>query len=462
MKLKTFCLALCMICSACAKNTSSNAQENLLQNNHRFIIEDGGNVSYTGNFPQDNSSDQNHNTEGNLPDKLLVKTNTSHENQTEDNLPTGLLVKSNTTKHNQEGDMPDRIVIAKQNDDNTPYVVDTKKSVIKAGDITFVESQWNEMQGITQEDWLSVVQNYASVCEKFIKQDNNDAINSSAILLGYAKDYKKVCNDISKLNSQNSARQYFLQNFMPYLVYNNTEKTNFGTFTGYYYPTLKASRTQTAHYKYPIYKKPDDLSNYKYYTRSEIDNGVLQNKGLEIFWVDDFVDLYYLHIQGSGMLEIDDGTVVHIKFSAKNNRPYTSLGKYMLSRGLVKSESEIKTFLYNNYDIAHDILAVNQSYVFFEENPLGNVIGSHGSSLVDGRSLAVDNKYIPYGAMLFIQTHNINKVMFAQDSGSAIKGVIRGDIFFGKGQFAGEVAKKMYHQGKMYILVHKSCNIKPL
>lgn len=325
-----------------------------------------------------------------------------------------------------------------------------------------IQSDWKTIEGFFHEDWKSVVDGYQNICKVTQNKQDLQPVASSSITIGNAKDLKNICYETQSLQQANDEekKMYFYNNFLPYLVGDDENITNFGTFTGYYYPTLNASRTKTWKYKYPIYKKPLELKNGdKYYTRKEINDGILNGKGLEIFWVDDFVDLYFLHIQGSGMLKLPDGSYAHVKFSAKNNQPYESMGKYMLSKGYVTKGSDIKDYLKAHEDIAHDILSVNSSYIFFAENNEESVIGAHGSELVDGRSLAVDNTFIPYGLMLFIDSKNHSKVMFAQDTGSAIKGKIRGDIFTGKGEAAGDVAKRTHEKGIMYVMVHKNQNL---
>lgn len=321
-----------------------------------------------------------------------------------------------------------------------------------------IKSDWHTMRNILKENWVQVANGYMNICKKIENQPNNTPITSKILEIGNVGNVKKICDDLKHYGNHNGAlRSYFIKNFTPYLVGDDEQNTNAGLFTGYYYPMLTASRKKTSVFKYPIYRKPPELTSKPYYTRNQIDKGVLNGRGLELYWVDDFVDLYYLHIQGSGMLKLTDGSEVYLQFAGKNNREYQSLGKYMLSKGYVKSgnNNDIKSFLKRNEKIAYDILGVNKSYVFFAESKSKGVIGAHGSELTDTRSLAVDNNFIPYGAILYVDTKNHAKTMFAQDTGAAIKGKIRGDIFIGKGEEAGERAKITHSKGFMYIVVHK-------
>ncbi len=325
-----------------------------------------------------------------------------------------------------------------------------------------MKSDWSTMHGVVREDWYSVVNGYLSVCKKIALQPSGFAIKSGVVQIGTVANLKEICKELGTIKDKNESEiaSYFIQHFTPYMVGDDDARATTGIFTGYYYPMLNASRERSGKYRYPIYKKPKDLTQSSTsYTREEISKGVLDGKGLEIFWVDDYVDLFFLHIQGSGMLKLQEGGYAHVKFSAKNNQPYASIGKYMTERKYIKRGEDAREFLRHNPRVANEIMNVNQSYIFFEENHEKSVLGAHGSELVDGRSLAVDNKFIPYGLMLYLDANDGAKIMFSQDTGSAIKGKIRGDIFVGKGFDAGEKAKRIYAKGFVYILVHKNQKI---
>jgi membrane-bound lytic murein transglycosylase A len=328
--------------------------------------------------------------------------------------------------------------------------------------VYMVKSNWATMRGVVREDWYDVGNGYASVCKKIQSQSDAMPVKSAFVQIGNIGNLKTICNELDgvKNNNESDIASYFVNNFTPYMIGDDELNQTYGTFTGYYYPMLNASRERTGKYRYPIYKKPKECNaNAPCYSREEIENGALDGKGLEIFWVDDYVDLFFLHIQGSGVLNLREGGQAHVKFSAKNNQQYASIGKYMTEKKYIKRGDDAREFLRHNPRVANEIMNVNKSYIFFEENHDKSVVGAHGSELVDGRSLAVDNKFIPYGLMLYLDTNGISQVMFAQDTGSAIKGKIRGDIFVGKGFDAGEKAKKIYNNGYLYVIVHKNQKI---
>lgn len=325
-----------------------------------------------------------------------------------------------------------------------------------------VKSDWATMRGVIREDWNGVVNGYSSVCKKVKAQSDSTPVKSAFVQIGNVGNLKTICKELEMLKGKNDSdiASFFVNNFSPYMIGDDELNKTSGTFTGYYYPMLNASRERGGKYRYPIYKKPMDYNlNSPYFTREEITSGALEGKGLEIFWVDDYVDLFFLHIQGSGVLNLREGGQAHVRFSAKNNQQYSSIGRYMTEKKYIKRGEDAREFLRHNPRVANEIMNINKSYIFFEENHEKSVFGAHGSELVDGRSLAVDSKFIPYGLMLYLDMDGKSQVMFAQDTGSAIKGKIRGDIFVGKGFDAGEKAKKIYNDGFLYVLVYKNQKI---
>lgn len=268
-------------------------------------------------------------------------------------------------------------------------------------------------------------------------------------------------------------------------------------FTGYFEPVLRGSLAKTEKYKYPIYGIPEDAVRVNlqrfgeefgekeiigrikngelipYYNRSQIDNqGVLAGKNLEIIWVDDPIELFFLHIQGSGKIELENGETCRIGYALKNGRPYKSIGKYMLQTGKVTPGGTIyqgiKRYLKEHPQEHSEILGQNESYVFFrfvEKGPVGSI----GVVLTPGRSIATDASAFPPGALAFIKTSKPNfdnngnivswkpfsRFVISQDAGSAIKGAGRVDLFCGGGVEAEMLAGSLKEQGKLYFLLKK-------
>ncbi|MBY8977197.1 MltA domain-containing protein [Rhodobacteraceae bacterium NNCM2] len=237
-------------------------------------------------------------------------------------------------------------------------------------------------------------------------------------------------------------------------------------FTGYYEPVIKASRKRGGKWQYPIYGPPADLARRKpHYSRREIETGALRGRGLEIFWLADPVDRYFLHIQGSGRLVMPDGELVRVGFAGKNGHPYASIGKIFLRRKKTDpatfGASTLKRWLRANPRDGAALMHENASFVFFTErdelSPDQGPVGAMGVPLTPERSIAVDPDTTPLGALVWVETRAsigpINRLMVAQDTGSAIKGHQRGDLFFGTGDRAGKIAGSLKAGGRMISLI---------
>jgi membrane-bound lytic murein transglycosylase A len=238
-------------------------------------------------------------------------------------------------------------------------------------------------------------------------------------------------------------------------------------YTGYYEPTLEASYRPSPAYAFPLYAKPPDLKpNQFFFDRRAIDRQrALAGRGLELAWVRDELDAYFLHIQGSGRLIFPDGSVRHVLYAGKNGRPYVSIGAVLRDRGLLDADNismpSIRDSLLERPDEKDAILDMNPSYVFFRLADDGP-IGSMGSILTPTVSLAVDPRVLPYGSLVFFNTRLpgqagvYKRPLYAlglpQDSGGAIKGR-RIDIFFGAGKAAEHTAGHLNQEGKIYLLL---------
>lgn len=238
-------------------------------------------------------------------------------------------------------------------------------------------------------------------------------------------------------------------------------------FTGYYEPTLRADYRGGPIYKHPLYALPPDLkAGRPYHDRHTIDRKkALAGRGLEIAWVQDDVDIFFLQIQGSGRLVYPDGKVKHILYAGKNGHPYVALGRVMRDRGLLEPDNinmnSIRSCLEDNKELKHELLDSNPSYVFFRLEDDGPV-GSMGRILTPRVSLAVDPRVLPYGSLLFFRvdlpdslgehTRNTQAIGLPQDSGGAIKGR-RVDLFMGAGDEAEHVAGHLNSEGTIYILL---------
>jgi len=263
-------------------------------------------------------------------------------------------------------------------------------------------------------------------------------------------------------------------------------------FTGYYEPLLDGSRTPSERYRYPIYRSPPDLiarnisqkeaaikwsdaASFQYYSRRDIDiDKVLQGKGLELAWVEDQVDLFFLHIQGSGKIRLENGEIVTVSTTHSNGRPFRSITKHLLDEGIIgphdASYFNVKRFLKGKGEQElKEILSYNERYIFFrfvDKDP----IGSLGEPVTAGRSIATDPDFFPPGALAFVrlskpvldqngnctgQKVSFSRFVLNQDKGSAIKGPDRVDLFCGHGATAESIAGSIKEKGELYFLIKK-------
>ena len=283
-------------------------------------------------------------------------------------------------------------------------------------------------------------------------------------------------------------RTFFEQQFQPWQI-NQAEGGNEGLVTGYYEPLLRGSRTLTPKYRFPIYAAPEDLlvvdlaalypelKNLRlrgrlqgnkvvpYFSRSEIEAGSAPVRGKELVWVDDPVELFFLQIQGSGRVKLDNGDVVRVGYADQNGHPYRSIGKWLVDKGeltLDKASMQgIKDWGLRNPARLPELLNANPSYVFFRELPnhLSGPLGALGVPLTAERSIAIDPRGMPLGAPVWLATTRpnsseaLNRLVMAQDTGGAIRGNVRADFFWGFGDEAGRQAGAMKQKGRMWALL---------
>ncbi len=262
-------------------------------------------------------------------------------------------------------------------------------------------------------------------------------------------------------------------------------------FTGYYEPLLDGSRQRSERFDVPLYRKPDDIieidlerfhdrfegqtisgrltadSFEPYYERAEIAAGALTGRGLEVVWVDDAVEAFFLHIQGSGRVRLAEGGEMRVGYAGQNGRPYYAIGRELVARGEMTLEQvslqSIRAWLAAHPSEAHAVMAVNPSYIFFRQLDGEGPIGSLGVPLTPRRSLAVDAAHLPLGAPLWLDATApradgsgdapLRRLMVAQDTGGAIRGAVRGDVFWGHGAAAEAIAGRMKHPGRLWILL---------
>ena len=236
--------------------------------------------------------------------------------------------------------------------------------------------------------------------------------------------------------------------------------------TGYYEPELKGSRVQDAAHPYPLYRLPPDPTQFD---RAEIDGGARAGQGLELLWVNDRVEAFFLHVQGSGRVRLDSGEVVRVGFAGTNEREYASIGKAMVDAGIMTKEEAslqtIRAYLNAHPDEIDSWLHRNPRYVFFKEAPADPNVGPVGAfsvPLTPGRSIAVDPAFVALGLPVWLDTTEpgtnapLRRLVVAQDKGGAIKGPGRIDLFWGAGEQAEAMAGPMRQQGTYWVIVPRA------
>jgi membrane-bound lytic murein transglycosylase A len=283
-----------------------------------------------------------------------------------------------------------------------------------------------------------------------------------------------------------------------FLVYKAAGRDGQVLFTGYFEPILQGRLRPDSIFKYPIYRKPDDLikidlslfneefkgksiiaridgkSVIPYYSREQIAQGrALEGRGLELAWLKDPVDVAFLQIQGSGRLDLGDGKTTRVGYAERNGLPYRSIGRYLMDRGLITREEmsmqAIRRILAERPEMVEEVLNYNPSYIFFRDLGTGPLLGNINTPITPGRTLALDSRLFPAGAIGWIKTQkprvndkgeivsweDFSRFVMNQDTGGAIKGPGRADLFWGSGPYAELAAGHMRHEGELYILMKK-------
>ena len=303
---------------------------------------------------------------------------------------------------------------------------------------------FESLDGWAQDDHLAALRTFRVTCDQLTRPD-----------------WMPLCRLAQDVDdNEPAARQFFELLFKPTLI-----GTPPALFTGYYEPVLQGSPIRTARFAYPIYRRPPELRDGAvWYDRATIENGILRGRGLEIAWLDDPVEAFFLHIQGSGRIHMTNGTTIRVGYAGRNGFTYRSVGQELVSRGIFTREQvsadTIRDWVRANPSAGMALLNQNPSYIFFRKisslTDAQGPIGAMGRSITTLRSVAVDPDHVPLGAPVWIEKGGdqpMHRLMVAQDTGGAIKGAQRADIFFGTGRDAGHAAGNIKDGGRMLQLL---------
>jgi membrane-bound lytic murein transglycosylase A len=351
--------------------------------------------------------------------------------------------------------------------------------------VSFAPVSFKALDGWQEDDHRPSFQALLRSCRK--------ALGASGS--GAAADVAQSCSAAIALGDRigrDEARNFFEMHYTPHGIEGASAP---GFVTGYYEPELDGARARGGRFQFPIYGRPDDLvaltpdlqrarfndrlsaaretaeGRVPYYTRAEIEKGALSGAGLELLYLDDPVELFFMQVQGSGLVRLTDGTKTRLSYAGKNGHPYTSIGKLLIERGEIAADAmsmaAVKVWLRADSERARKLLWENRSYVFFREltnaEAEGGPVGAEGVALTPGRSLAVDASYHALGLPVFVAAPGLRapeglpfrRLMIAQDVGSAIRGPERGDIFWGTGEAAGAKAGNTPHAAQIFVLLPK-------
>ncbi|MGA9956429.1 MAG: murein transglycosylase A, partial [Bradyrhizobium sp.] len=326
---------------------------------------------------------------------------------------------------------------------------------------------WNDIAGWAADDHVQAYKAFRISCASIAAQrsppDDSKALGASLREPCRAAKAREIADDVK-------ARAFFEENFVPLQISRLGEDAGF--VTGYYEPIVEGSRTRTDVYNVPVYRRPSNLfvrgfnqassslpnkgqvfrkigrrKLVPYYDRAEIEDGAIAGRGLEICWLKDQTDLLFAQIQGSARIRLQDGSTVRINYDSHNGYPYTAVGRILIDRGIIPKEQmsmqKIREWMEQNPDGANELRRQNRAYVFFHEVPLSDkdeAVGAQGVPLTPGRSIAVDSSLHVYGTLFFIEGElpiesaqaktPFRRLMVAQDTGSAITGPARADIYY--------------------------------
>ncbi|KAA0580253.1 murein transglycosylase [Azospirillum sp. B21] len=358
--------------------------------------------------------------------------------------------------------------------------------------LTLAPLSFAELPGWRTDPVAQAIPALARSCARFRTQPADRPVGPNGVA-GTIGDWQGPCAQLADLPpGDDAARAFFEANFTPYAAGNNG--TREGLFTGYYEPELEGSRRPDPAYPVPLHRQPPDLvmvdlgefsDRWKgertagrvvngrlkpYEDRAAIAAGALEGKGLELVWVKDPIGAFFLQIQGSGRIRLADGSEMRVGYAAQNGHKYVAIGKELIDRGALKREEvslqTIRAWLLANPDQAAAVMNVNPSYVFFQPLTGDGPNGAQGVALTPGRSLAVDSKFMPYGAPVWLDAEDpldgrqrLQRLLIAQDTGGAIRGPVRGDVFWGHGTEAEQKAGVMKSRGTYALLLPKSVKV---
>ncbi len=338
-------------------------------------------------------------------------------------------------------------------------------SAASAEKLVLKRIEFKDIEGWDVDNHVEAFATFLKSCGEFARRADTDATGKDELLAPVSV-WKEICRKAALVpaGDEISVRKFFEQEFLAARASGNQRPHAF--LTGYYEPLLSGARAKQRPFAYPVYAMPQPATSY---TREQVDIGYLEGYTPVIAYVDDPVQLFFMHIQGSGSIKLPNGEIIHVGYAGNNNQPYVAIGRMMVDKGLLNAKDvtlqSIRQWLYDHPKDMWQTMWQNPSYIFFQEMN-GGPYGTEKVALTPGRSLAVDDSYIPLGMPVFMDTVVpgtpdmpfviTRKLMIAQDTGRGIRGPMRGDIFFGSGHIAEDIAGRMKAGGDFILLVPRA------
>jgi membrane-bound lytic murein transglycosylase A len=331
--------------------------------------------------------------------------------------------------------------------------------------LTLAAARFDQLNGWRNDDIALAIPALLRSCGAFLSKPDNAPLDRrpKGADFGTVGEWRGPCGLAAALpaGDDSSVRRFFENEFAPLLAGNNGNTE--GLFTGYFEIALNGSRRRTGAYQTPLYRRPPEPGRF---TRAEIEDGALVGQGLELLWVDDPIDAFFLEIQGSGRVRLREGGITRVGYDGSNGKPYVAVGRLLIERGELPREkvtmAGIRGWMKAHPKEGAALRRENPSAVFFREIAGPGPLGAERVVLSPGRSLAVDRAFLPLGIPVWLEAqerfspNTIRRLVVAQDTGGAIKGPVRGDLFWGHGDAAASGAGAMNARGRYYLLLPKA------
>jgi membrane-bound lytic murein transglycosylase A len=322
------------------------------------------------------------------------------------------------------------------------------------------------LDGWSSDRTAAAIPTFLRSCAQFLKLADAAPFSASVggAVFGRIGDWRPLCREAAVLQPGDgpAARRFFERRFEPMAIADYGDEN--GLFTGYFEIELRGSRRRDGHFQTPIYRRPPEPALATRYPRAEIDAGALSGRGLELIWVDDPIDAFFMQIQGSGRVRLKNGRTIRLGYDGDNGRGYVPVGRLLVERGEIArdklSMAAIRAWMLRHPAAGESLRRQDPSYVYFREVHGAGPVGAEQVVLTPRRSIAVDPAYLPFGAPLWLQAEEqfhpgaaLRRLVVAQDAGGAIKGPVRGDLFWGTGSEAGREAGAMDARGSYFVLL---------